>query len=405
VANNVTVLDSTGATKTLKATDNASVYTPHHNVDSLPSIPAGVQNIGDVDVLTVVGDNVDLDTDAGTDNHAGIAILLPGAGGHTVGGTAANPVNVALASVPSHAVTNAGTFAVQATLAAETTKVIGTVNVSSGQTVGLAAGTQAIGKLAANSGVDIGDVDVTSLPAIPAGSNLIGKVSIDQATANANEVVVKSGTLTAVTGITNALPAGTNAIGKLAANSGVDIGDVDVTSVAGMPTGANAAQVQGTVAAGGAAAQNPVQIAAKGISTLPAVVDTGDVVNLTADLQGRAITKPHAPSGDAAYGCSAALTDTTSTNVISTDSGANIKWYITDILVTNSHATVGTLVTIEDTAGSPITLWQGFAAALGGGFACHFITPIPTSANVHIHAKCGTTGSNVYVCISAYKAP
>lgn len=35
---------------------------------------------------------------------------------------------VTLASVPSHAVTNAGTFAVQATLAAETTKVIGTVN-------------------------------------------------------------------------------------------------------------------------------------------------------------------------------------------------------------------------------------------------------------------------------------
>jgi hypothetical protein len=38
-------------------------------------------------------------------------------------------------------------------------------------------------------------------------------------------------TVGAVTAITNALPAGTNAIGKLAANSGVDIGDVDVTSI------------------------------------------------------------------------------------------------------------------------------------------------------------------------------
>jgi hypothetical protein len=38
-------------------------------------------------------------------------------------------------------------------------------------------------------------------------------------------------TVSAVTEITNALPAGTNAIGKLAANSGVDIGDVDVTSI------------------------------------------------------------------------------------------------------------------------------------------------------------------------------
>jgi len=56
----------------------------------------------------------------------------------------------------------------------------------------LPAGSNAIGKLAANSGVDIGDVDVLSLPALAAGSN---------------------------------------AIGKLAANTGVDIGDVDVTSV------------------------------------------------------------------------------------------------------------------------------------------------------------------------------
>lgn len=38
-------------------------------------------------------------------------------------------------------------------------------------------------------------------------------------------------TVGAVTAITNALPAGTNAIGKLSANSGVDIGDVDVISI------------------------------------------------------------------------------------------------------------------------------------------------------------------------------
>jgi hypothetical protein len=42
--------------------------------------------------------------------------------------------------------------------------------------VGLNAGTNAIGKLAANSGVDIGDVDVTSLPALVAGTAYIGKV-------------------------------------------------------------------------------------------------------------------------------------------------------------------------------------------------------------------------------------
>lgn len=39
----------------------------------------------------------------------------------------------------------------------------------------LPAGTNAIGKLAANSGVDIGDVDVISLPALVAGTAYIGK--------------------------------------------------------------------------------------------------------------------------------------------------------------------------------------------------------------------------------------
>jgi hypothetical protein len=39
--------------------------------------------------------------------------------------------------------------------------------------------------------------------------------------------------------IVGALPAGTNAIGKLAANSGVDIGDVDVTSLPALPAGTN----------------------------------------------------------------------------------------------------------------------------------------------------------------------
>ena len=42
--------------------------------------------------------------------------------------------------------------------------------------------------------------------------------------------------------VVGALPAGTNAIGKLAANSGVDIGDVDVTSTV-LPTGAGTSSV------------------------------------------------------------------------------------------------------------------------------------------------------------------
>ena len=55
MANNISVKDASAASITLKTTDNATVHTPHHNVDS---IAAGNNNIGDVDVASIAaGDN------------------------------------------------------------------------------------------------------------------------------------------------------------------------------------------------------------------------------------------------------------------------------------------------------------------------------------------------------------
>lgn len=148
------------------------------------------------------------------------------------------------------------------------------------------------------------EMQVDVVGALPAGTALLGKVGIDQVTANANEVVTKTGSVTteanssaiktAVEALDNSvdgnylnvnaniagtdivggagavaagvqrvtlasddpavtslgtldnaisgsemqvdvvapLPAGTNAIGKLASNTGVDIGDVDILSIA-----------------------------------------------------------------------------------------------------------------------------------------------------------------------------
>jgi len=125
-----------------------------------------------------------------------------------------------------------------------TVTVTGTVAVSA-IAGALPAGSNAIGKLAANSGVDIGDVDVTSLPALPAGTNSIGTVILGAGTAAIGKLSANSGVDIGDVDVTSlpALPAGTNsigtvilgagtaAIGKLVANSGVDIGDVDVTSI------------------------------------------------------------------------------------------------------------------------------------------------------------------------------
>jgi hypothetical protein len=56
MANNVQVTAGTGTT--FKTTDTGGVHVPHHNVDTLPALPAGTNNIGDVDIASIAaGDN------------------------------------------------------------------------------------------------------------------------------------------------------------------------------------------------------------------------------------------------------------------------------------------------------------------------------------------------------------
>jgi hypothetical protein len=101
-------------------------------------------------------------------------------------------------------------------------------------------------------------------------------------------------------------------------------------------------------------------------------------------------------------GYTAAIIDLTATDVIVAP-GVGLFNYITQILVTNSHATVGTLVTLQDDTGSPI--YSGYAGPAGGGFSVSLPTPIKMpSANTKLQAICGTTGANVYVSASGYKA-
>lgn len=111
------------------------------------------------------------------------------------------------------------------------------------------------------------DVDVTRLPALVAGSAIIGKVGIDQTT---------PGTTNGVQ-INAALPAGTNAIGKLAANDGVDIGDVTINNAAGasavnIQDGGNSITVDGTVTASIAAGATTI---AKAEDSASADADVG----------------------------------------------------------------------------------------------------------------------------------
>jgi ethanolamine utilization microcompartment shell protein EutS len=191
VANNITVKDAAAASVVVKTTDNASVHTPHHNVDS-SALPTGAA------------------TSAKQDTEITHLATLAGA----VGGT---EVQVDVLTLPNVVLAS------------------GTVTAVTSLTNALPAGTNNIGDVdvltIAAGDNNIGNVDVAS---IAAGDNNIGNVDIVSGTLTTVSTVT---TVTAVTAITNALPAGTNAIGKLAANSGVDIGDVDVTSLPALVAG------------------------------------------------------------------------------------------------------------------------------------------------------------------------
>jgi hypothetical protein len=260
------------------------------------------------------------------------------------------------------------------------------------------------------------DVVATDGAATPTKGNLIAGQDGTNAqtikTDTSGELQVDVLTIPNVT-IGAALPAGTNAIGKLAANDGVDIGDVTITN-ASIPVTDNGGSltVDGTVTASNTAGDvahdsadsgNPVKIGAVAKSADPTAVANGDRANLYTDLNGKLIVMPYTLPDNVITGSTSAITDTTSTSVIAA-AGAGVRNYVTSIIVTNSHATVGTLVTITDGSGGS-TLAKGYAAAAGGGWSLTLPVPIRTTANTALHAVCGTTGSNIYVTAVGYKAP
>ena len=84
--------------------------------------------------------------------------------------------------------------------------------------------------------------------------------------------------------------------------------------------------------------------------------------------------------------------------------GANLYWGITQLLVTNAHATVGTFVKIIDEGGA--ILARGYAAAGGGGFSCTYNSGIPlmqNQANIKVQVICETAGAQVCVSANAFK--
>jgi hypothetical protein len=264
---------------------------------------------------------------------------------------------VSLASVPSHAVTNAGTFVTQVDGAALTSL-------------------QLADDVVAVLGTDTYTETTTK-------GNIIGAVRRDADTT--------------LVGTTNEIaPLQVDANGRLK----VEVFSGETLPISGTVTASNTA---GDVAHDTGDSGNPVKIGAKAVSAEPAVVTANDRVNLLADLVGKLIVLPYAnPENFVSGAITTAMTATTSTSLIASP-GAGLRNYITQITVSNSHATVGTDVAIQDGSGGTV-LYTIPAAAVYGGGAITFPTPLrqPTVATALFCVNV-TTGASTKVSASGYK--
>lgn len=276
-------------------------------------------------------------------------------------------------TVASHAVTNAGTFAVQAAITAASGSIASGAIASGAIASGaVASGAVASGAFASGS---------ISAGAVAAGATSFVKLE-DVASADADAGVPAMAIL-------KATPADT---------AGTD-GDYQMLQ---MKNGKLWTQASGSVATNVAIADNPLNLGAQAVSSENAAVTTARQVQLVADLVGKLIVMPYANPENFVSGVTAAMTGTTSTSLIAAPA-SGLRNYITHIIGTNSHATVGTFIIIQDGSGGT-TLYEGYAAAAGGGFSITLPTPLrqPTTATA-IYCANVTTGANTIVSASGYK--
>ena len=152
------------------------------------------------------------------------------------------------------------------------------------------------------------------------------------------------------------LPAGSAAIGKLAANSGVDIGDVDVTS---LPASTNTIEVVGDAAEDAAVAGNPLLSGGR-YDNSERTLDNGDVGALALDPTGALYVREY-------LGQSGSILVTGTTAVTTSVSGTKFIaiQFIEDTVFASSGGLVATTEQLwPDDTGASTTIDSNGGAAI-----------------------------------------
>lgn len=343
------------------------------------------------------GTNIDTRTEATNGNHRQVVVLgdpSTNDGVAPVDATNGLSVNVTNASltVASHAVTNAGTFAVQESGAALTSLQLIDDAV---YTDGTGTPSKALG-IAGTDGTNpqiiktdtAGElqVDVLTLPAIPAGTNNIGDVDV----------------LT-VNGVAPAFGSGVR--GATVQRVTIATDDVVPASQSGTwNVGTLTTLTGGAVAHDAVDSGNPIKVGAKASATLSddTMVANADRTDLTSDLDGTVLIREGFPLGDL---LSERVSDTGGTSTAFTNFGAtaSTRNYITAISLFNSSATAG-YVDFRDGAAGAI-LWSVAIPAGGGAIVTNGGSPLfRTTANTALAYDVSAALTTVYISITGFKS-
>ena len=428
----VALLASTAPSPLTERPPGSATYPAY--LAELPPLSASTANIGDVDVLTV-----------------------PAPLSTTGGGTEASALRVTIANDSTGVVSvddNGASLTVDGTVAVSSlpalpagSNKIGAVDLDSDAAPGSAVpataqyvagtdGTNARG-LKTDAAGEL-QVDVLTLPALPAGSNKIGAVDLDS-DATPGDPVPGTGQYVMGTDGTNARGLKTDTAGELQVDvltlpalvaGTANIGDVDVLTVpaplsttgggteaaalrvtlandstglvsvddnggsltvdgtvsVNLNAGTNTNEVVGDAAHDDAAAGNPLLGAGVAIDTDDTappnrVSAEGDVVRLGTDRDGSQFVRPHGPQIWSYHeNSSAALTDAT----VHAAPGAGLSLYVCTIVVSTGAATAFNIFFEE---GSTTVLGPYYLEAVAGrGLALQFNPPKKITANTALTA-------------------
>lgn len=196
------------------------------------------------------------------------------------------------------------------------------------------------------------------------------------------------------------LPAGTNAIGKLSANSGVDIGDVDITSVVPGTTATSLGKAEDAAHASGDTGLFVLGVRNDTLATGVASA-SGDYSQISVDTSGRILTA-NAPRALKTSQQTTITSSTSETTVLTAVASTFLDVY--GVIVTNTSATV-TKVTFKDaTAGTTRFVIEVPAAETRGFMLPIDAAHLQSSSNNNWTATCGTSVASVEITVMAVKS-